>query len=289
MKWHREPLFHFLALGAALFVVHGLVADRESDRGDRIDVTAADVERLAGGWARTWQRPPTEQELAGLIEDSIREEIFYREALALGLDRDDTIIRRRLRQKMEFISDDIAAAVEPTEAALAAFLTANPDKFRVEPRFSFRHVYLNRDRRGDAVLAETERLLAELTRDLAADPAELGDPFLLPLGYRSQPLSEVAKVFGQLFATRLPELETGRWVGPVESGYGVHLVYVDERVEGRDPALDEVRDAVRTELMAKRREEVNESFYARLRERYEIEIEEPVSEMAAVGEVAGGS
>ena len=159
MKLLREPLVHFLVLGAALFLLYKIVADPVGDRSDRIVVTSGHIERLVEGWKRTWQRPPTRKELEGLIEDHIREEILYREARAMGLDRDDTIIRRRLRQKMEFLFEDLGAQANPSDEELQAFLDKNPDAFRVATRVTFSHIYLNRDRRGESATRDAERLL----------------------------------------------------------------------------------------------------------------------------------
>ncbi len=274
MKWLREPLLHFLALGAGLFLLYNAV-NGPAEEADLIEITTGLVEQLVQGFQKTWQRPPTAAELDGLIDDRIREEIFYREALAMGLDRDDTIVRRRLRQKMEFISEDIAALVEPTESDLAVYLEEHADAFRRPSRVSFRHVYLNRDRRGESALADAERLLAELEEAADVDVSTLGDPLLLPSDYESLPEDEVAKLFGRDFATRLAEVPSGRWVGPVESGYGLHLVHVSERWESELPELDEIRDVVAREWAVVRRAETAEAFYESLRQRYEVSVERP--------------
>ena len=259
MKLFREPLLHFLILGAGLFLLFGAVADRTGERVDQIVVSSGQIDHLVEVWTKTWQRPPTSGELQGLIKDYIKEEILYREARAMGLDKDDTIIRRRLRQKMECLAEDVAAAAEPTDEQLRAFLEENRDKFRVERGVTFSHVYLNRERRGTALAGDAERLLIELGKsDGRVDPSKLGDPFLMPREYRSVPESEVAKLFGRAFASRLLELEPGRWAGPVESGYGVHLVLVRERTERRLPQLAEVRETVRREWFAGRRREAND-------------------------------
>jgi len=276
----HEPLVKFLALGGGLFLLFGAVGDRDSRRADRIVVSAGQIESLAEGWMRTWRRSPTSEELDGLIAEHIREEILYREALAMGLDRDDTVVRRRLRQKMEFIGED-AAVAEPTEEELRAYLASHADAFRSEQRISFAQVYLDRDRRGESALRDAEGLLARLDGDGAViDPAELGDPLLLPHAYESLPASELARLFGQDFAEQLAGLPTGRWVGPVESAYGLHLVLIRQRGEGAMPGLEEVRDAVRREWQVARREESGEELYRRLRERYTVAVERPGAEGA---------
>jgi hypothetical protein len=274
--WLREPLLHFLVAGAALFAVWEGRSNAVAARADRIVVSAATIESLAGNWARIRHRPPTAAELEGLIDDHIREEVLYREALALGLDKDDTIIRRRLRQKLEFVSEDVATQVEPTEAQLEAFLSENPDAFRVEPRHSFRHVFLSPGRRGATLGRDAERLLAALNRPgETAKAEEEGDPFLLAFEFDGASSEEVGRLFGGELAAALPTLDPGRWRGPIRSGYGAHLVLVQRRVPGRVPALGEVRDAVRREWMVKARRDANEAFYQRLRSRYTVAVESP--------------
>ena len=275
MKLLREPLFHFLLLGAGLFALFGLVDDSEGQRTDRIVVTTGQIQRLAEGWTRTWQRPPTQAELDGLVEDFIREEVFYREALAMGLDRDDLIVRRRLRQKVEFLTDDLAAAVEPTEDELRGYLADNAEQFRIDSSFSFDHVYFNRDRRGDAADRDAEQLLSRLaTASSDVDPAALGDPLLLPGEYQQASSREIAGRFGGEFAAQLAELPLGRWAGPIESGYGLHLILIRERIDGVVPELENVREAVERDWMAERRKAAGEAFYQGLLARYSVVVEE---------------
>jgi hypothetical protein len=276
MKLLREPLGHFLLLGAVLFGVFALLGDRGSERAGHIVVTPGHLEHLTVSFTRTRQRPPTAQELAGLMDDYIREEVLYREAVAMGLDRDDTIVRRRLRQKLEFLTEETAETAPPSDAELHAFLQQHPDAFRVEPRLAFQHIYLNRDRRGDAANTEARQLLTQLTEgDAATDTTALGDPFLLPPAFAMSSRSDIARLFGDAFATQLQNLEPGRWTGPIESAYGLHLVFVRERTNGRVPALAEVRQAVQREWLAARRKAVNEQFYQRLRARYTVVVEQP--------------
>jgi hypothetical protein len=214
--------------------------------------------------------------LQGLVRDRVRDEVYCREAMALGLDKDDTVIRRRLRQKMEFVSDDIAAQTEPTDADLIAYLQAHPDAFRVEQRFTFRQVYLNPEKHGAHLARDTAQLLTQLNRAGGkADVSALGDSFLLEHTFTAAPASEVAKQFGEHFAAQLGELAPGQWQGPVESGYGVHLVLVSERTEGHLPALAEVRDAVRREWANARQMEANEKLYEAMLRRYAVIIASP--------------
>ena len=272
----KEPLTHFLLIGAALFLIFQVGSDPKSESPDEIVVTRGAVESLARSWEKTRQRPPTAEEMKGLIEAYIREEVLYREALAMGLEREDTIIKRRLGQKMTFLFDDVTDLTTITDEQLLQYLREDPEKYRVDPEFTFSHVYLNADRRGDAVEEDALALLAGL-RGLATEEeaAVLGDPFLLPQQFESLPQREVARTFGMSFAESLAAVEPGRWEGPLRSGYGLHLVLVRERTEGRLPELDEIRDAVTRDFTSQLREENSRKFYERLRGRYRITVEMP--------------
>jgi len=283
----KEPLLHFLLLGAALFIAYS-VMQKPGQGGEQatILVTQGQIEHLANGFARAWRRPPTPEEIAGLVRDRVREEVYAREAIAMGLDKEDTVIRRRLRQKLEFVSEDIAAQAEPTDADLEAYLQAHPDAFRLEPRIGFSHVYLSPQRRGRNLERDAAQLLSQLTRAGAkADVSALGDSLMLEPSFAALPVREIAKIFGERFAAKLAGLAPGRWQGPVESGYGLHLVLVSERIEGGIPALATVRDAVRREWANARRLEANEKFYQELLKRYTVVIEglEPSAEQAKLG------
>jgi hypothetical protein len=282
MKILREPLLHFILLGAAIFAVYGFVSRHRTDKPGEIVVTQGTLENIITGFTRTWQRPPTEEELRGQVRDYIREEAAYREALAMGLDRDDTIVRRRLRQKLEFLSDDLATRVEPTEAELQTFLNAHPELFQSEPLFSFRQVYLNPQQHAGNLAPDEARLLAELQRPSAnADLSSLGDPFLLAPSFQNVSLAEVKQVFGDQFASALAALPTNHWQGPVNSGYGAHFVFLSQRTERSLPALADIRDQVRREWFNTKRNEATEKFYETLLKRYAVKIEPPEEKKVA--------
>ena len=216
-----------------------------------------------------------------MVRDRVREEVYCREAMALGLDKDDVIIRRRLRQKMEFVSADIADQAQPTDSELGAYLAEHPDKFRVDQQFTFRQLYLNPDKHGENLARDTAQLLAKLKQDGGdAGFAALGDPFMLDSSFTALPSGEATKQFGDKFTAKLGELAPGKWQGPVESGFGVHLVFVSERTRGRLPALADVRDAVRREWDNARRLEANEKFYQDLLKHYTVTIEQPAAKAA---------
>jgi hypothetical protein len=273
-RWWREPLLHFVVAGAMLFLLFRLLDDGDSGAPRAIVITEAQVEALAENFSRTWMRPPTAEELRGLVEDYIAEEVYYREAIAMGLDRDDTVIRRRLRQKMEFISEGVAEAVEPTDAQLQAYLEQHSERFVEPSRLTFRQVYLSSERRGDAVRRDAERVLAGLAAGReAGDPQALGDATLLPPGMEQAAPRDIANVFGADFATVLDEAPVGQWSGPVQSAFGLHVVHVDQRPPGVAPTLEAIRPIVVREWQAEQKREANAAFLAELRSKYEIRIE----------------
>lgn len=273
-KFLREPLIHFLLLGAAIFAVYGLISRHRTDQPGEIVVTQGTIENIATGFTSTWQRPPTKEELQGLIRDYVREEAAYREAMSMGLDRDDSVVRRRLRQKLEFISDDLTAHTEPSDADLDAFLKAHADSFKGEPVFSFRQVYLNPQLHGANLQGDESRVLREL-RTTGTNPSSLGDPFLLDQSFDKVSLAEVKQTFGEQFASQLSELSPGQWQGPINSGYGDHFVFLSQRSESRAPTLAEVRDQVRRDWLNAKRTEAIEKFYETLLRRYTVKIESP--------------
>ena len=215
---------------------------------------------------------------------------MYREALALGLDRDDTIVRRRLQQKLEFLSEDLAVVGEPTEQELDQFLTQHPESFRSETRLTFSQVFLNPDRRGASLEADTTQLLARLNaQNSTLDLVSLSDSRMLDPRLEEVPQSDVVRQFGAEFAAELLTLPLGRWQGPVKSGYGLHLVRVEERTLGHLPSLGEVRDAVVREWEAAKRREMKEAQYKALLTRYTVTIEKPHAIEAGTAAVADGA
>ena len=271
----KEPFLHFFLLGAAIFALYGILGDSDELGSDEILVTTGHIERLVTGWKKTRMRPPTQTELQGLIDELIREEIYYREALAMGLDGDDSIIRRRLRQKMEFLSHDLAAQVDPTEAELLEYLQSNAEKFRVEPVMSFRQVFLSRDQRGESVDEDALDVLEQLQSNVLIDLESVGDSLMLPQSVQSLTAFDVRNMFGSEFAVQIATLQPGGWQGPVSSSYGLHLVFVDAISDSRLPELAEVHGKVETEWRNEQRTNVNNAIYLGFRERYTITVEQP--------------
>ncbi len=276
--WLREPLLHFLLIGAALFALYHYLNPGNAGAPREIVVSESQVEALAENFAKTWMRPPTAQELKGLIDDYVAEEVYYREAIAMGLDRDDIVIRRRLRQKMEFISEDVTAAAQPTDAVLQAYLEQHAEKFLQPPRLTFQQVFFSTDRRGDAAVRDAEKLLAQLDAGRGpANPIEAGDPTLLPPSMESASPQEIANSFGSEFADAVERAPVGQWSGPVRSGFGVHLVRVDRRDPGTMPTLTEIRPLVQREWESDQRRAVTAELLAKLRSKYDVRVEGPAA------------
>jgi len=274
----REPLVHFLLLGAALFLLDAWLRPASAPAPNtEIVVSEARIRNLVQNFRRTWQRPPTRQELDGLVEAHVREEVLYREALALGLDRDDTIIRRRLQQKMEFISEEAAALAQPTDQELEQYLATHAEAFRVEPRITFTQVFLDPRKRTTTFEADVRRLLDTLNAaGGSTDLARVGDTLmLLEPHYENASPSEIARLFGADFAEALVKQPVGAWSGPVASGYGAHLVKVESLTPGGTPELDQVRSLVSREWSNAKRQEIARAFYEKLRAKYRISVQMP--------------
>jgi len=269
----KEPLVHFIFLGALIFVGYEFVRSGDDHPGDEIVVSDARAASMVQTFIRTWQRPPTESEFSRLIDDYIKTEIFVREALALGLDRDDLIIRRRLRQKMEFFFDASEPVSDPTEQELRTFLAQYADQYRTDTLVTFSHVYLDPQRRGAATKADAQRLLKELdTSDPTVDPLTLGDPIMsLKPRWDGATQSELVAVFGTTFTRALLQQPPGQWVGPLVSAYGEHLVKIDAFEPGMVPELERVRSQVESDWRVRARQARQEAAYQQLLKKYRVE------------------
>ena len=269
----KEPLTHFLVLALAIFALYGALNRSGAPRPGEIIITGSKVEQLAGLFAKTWQRPPTATEMKGLIDDYVKEEIMYREALALGLDKDDTVIRRRLRLKMEFLSNAEAEAATPTDADLEAYLKTNPGKFEIDAMVAFKQVFLNPEKRGEKIGEDAATMLETLRSNPSADPSTLGDATLLPSELPLTSEASIAQTFGVDFAEAISNTTPGTWSGPIKSGFGLHLIHVSEHSPGRVPALAEVRDAVAREWTNEKRKALEDQRLSELLKRYKVTIE----------------
>jgi hypothetical protein len=268
----KEPLLHFLLIGASLFFIFGLAQDGMPGRtDDQVIVSAGRIEQLNNIFTKTWQRPPSPAELKGMIDDFVLEEIYYRQAVEMGIDRDDTVIRRRLRQKFEFLTDDMAAASVPTDEQLAAYLAANADAFAKDTTYTFEQVYINPERAG----VDLERRVAEELAALKAGNEAGGTGGMLPSYFDNAPARAVDNSFGRGFARSLDTLPLNDWQGPVESGLGLHLVKIAERVEGYLPDLADIRPIVEREWVNENRLETRRLINDQLLSNYDVVIEWP--------------
>lgn len=282
MNLFKEPLLHFLLLGAVLFFVYdfrvddaSLPAGKAAVPTEKIVVTQAAVEQMCSQFAKTWQRLPNAEEQKGLIEDNIRSEIYYREAIAMGLDRDDEVLKRRLRQKVEFIYEDIGSWVEPKDADLAFFMEQHREKYLTDPKVAFRQIYFNPDQLKTAAHLDIPRILDEL--NAGGDPDSVGHPTMLDQEIQLSPLWDVSKQFGDAFGNTLLELKPGVWAGPIVSGVGIHLVLVHEHSGPRLPDLIEIRETVKRDWLVEKQKELKDAAYVKIRERYSVTVEKPKS------------
>jgi hypothetical protein len=282
----REPLLHFLLLGALLFAAHGWLRGGAGDREDVIVVDAGRIASIEAQFERVWQRPPTAQERAGLIETFVREEVLYREGLELGLDRDDPVIRRRIGQKMEFVADGLVPQA-PTHAELQAWLDAHPAEYVIAARVGFEQLYFDPQRRGAALDTDIARALSTLEEGASGTDAAMGDPTQLPSSLSEAFEPDVERVFGSRFAREVAQLPVGSWQGPVRSEYGLHLVRVIAREEARTPTLESVARQVERDLLHARTQQASEAFYQTLRARYTVRVADPAGprpDLAATAE-----
>ncbi|MCZ6915655.1 MAG: peptidylprolyl isomerase [Gemmatimonadetes bacterium] len=274
-KLLKEPLLHFLALGAVLFAIGILRGDAAQPSNNRIAITPGVVERLLEGFRLTWQRPPTEDEFRGLLQDYLKEEVLYREALVMGLDRDDQIIRRRMRQKLEFLTADLVESIEPTDEDLQAHLDANPNLYRQETRISFTQVFFQERPDAEQPRSSALSMLQYLRTTPDADPEVLGDPFMYPAAHRDMLERDLLSVFGEEFTAQIVELPVGEWSGPVTSAFGLHVARGDALESGRLSELHEVRNAVYRDLVSERVREAEQGYFEGLLSQYTVTMEWP--------------
>jgi len=264
----REPLLHFVVLGGMIYLVFVAVSGARKAPIDHIVVTPQRIDQLAAQFSSVWKRAPTRDELSALIEGDIREEVYYRDALALGLDRNDAIVRRRLRQKMEFLTDTGAYLQEPSADELDAYLAANEKAYRHGPRLAFEQIYLGKSPTPDSIA----RSMSALRSTPSIDPSTLGERTLLPAQLGLSLPNAVDGTFGRGFFERIAKFSPGMWSGPVQSGYGFHLVRIVSRQNARTPKLDDVRAAVLRDWKSAKAKELRERDYATRRKRFVVEI-----------------
>jgi parvulin-like peptidyl-prolyl isomerase len=281
----REPLIHFLLIGALLFGLYGLMpsAGPATVASKQIRLSQSEIAQLTLLFQSQWRRPPTPQELERLVENKVQQEILYREALAMGLDKDDEIVKRRMAQKMQFLAEDVAAAREPTTAELKVWFEQNSDRFAQPPRLSFRHLYFSTDRRGERARDDAQQALAKLAGQPVDTQAAgaLADSFMFQDSYRDRAPDYLAKEFGPRFALAVSKLAPGSWQGPVESGFGWHLVFVDTVIPGRVPAFEEIEPDVRTAWLGEQKALAWDKAYKKMRAGYTVWLPAPPPDEAS--------
>jgi len=275
----REPLLQFLALGLLLFIGSQALHRTAGPRPGRFELTADDLRQIDLAWVAQGRPAPTPEQMQALVDGRVREEILYREALALGLDKDDAIVRRRMAQKMEFLFEDVAALREPTADELQTWFQNNAGRFTRPARATFRHLYFSPDRRGANAREDAVRALAKIAGKPmdAPEATALADPFMFQDYYGDRTPEDVRKLFGPVFASALFAVAPGAWAGPIESGYGWHIVWVDAMTPPRVPAFEEVEREVKTAWLEDRRADMREKTYEAMRARYEIVLPKDVS------------
>lgn len=274
-KLIREPILHFMVLGALVFAAYGALKSPSSGSQDVIAIPRVKVEQLAAQFTLAWKRPPSPEQLKAMIDESVKEEVLVRQAIRLGLDKDDPVIRRRLRMKLEFLQNAEIDVLVPDDAELERFLKANVEKFTVEPQVSFQQIYFNPARRGGTIDGDMISALKVLRHDAAADPDQFGDPTMLPYQPQETGRDSIGRIFGDSFFDALAPLAPNTWSDPIRSDVGMHLVRVLDRTAGRVPDVSEVRDLLIREWLTERRKPLEESRYADMLGRHRVTIEWP--------------
>lgn len=278
----KEPLLHFLLAGALVFTVYGLVNDGpavESKEERMVRITAGQVEWLKQTWVRQWGRPPNEDELQGIVAGYLKEELLSREARELKLDENDTIVRRRLAQKMDFMVQDTAQLAEPGEEELRQLFESRPERFQIPARITFTHVFFNGDTRGEKTSTDTLDALEQLSQAGTGNPHDFGDRFLSQYDFDEAEEQAVAGVFGLEFASRVFTVEPGEWKGPLESGYGLHLVRVTKKEPATLPDFEMVKEDVGTLWRQQRELEGRERYFSALLEKYDVVVDESIKSL----------
>ena len=272
----REPLFHFLLIGAVIFLLFSQINTTEDENDKQIIITKEKIENLENAWIKAKGRQPSAEEMKQQLEYDIREQVLYREAMAMGLDKDDMIIRRRLSQKMKYLFDDLSVVDKPSDAALKKFVSEHPSKFTKPATISFSQVYLDPKEHGDRLEVDAKDLLMELNATTIKETIGFGDRSLLPYEFSNERESDIRGMFGEAFVKQVFKAKTDSWQGPFSSAYGLHLIYIKTRSNAYLPPLSAMRDRVERVWISTKQREANEIFYQSLLERYEIIVDDEV-------------
>jgi hypothetical protein len=277
-RWLREPLVHFLLIGLALFASYSALNPKSetASEANRIVLTPDDLVQISVAWLAKGRPPPTPEQMQNLIELKVREEVLFREAMALGLDKDDTIVKRRMAQKMEFLAEGAAIDNDPSTDTLRAWFQDNQQRFTLLPRVSFRHLYFSPDKRGERTREAATKVLEQIVGKPgdSKDVAALGDLFMYQDYYGDRSFDDMAKLFGLNFARALANIKPGSWQGPVESGYGWHLIFSDSSAPSRVPPFEEIESDIKANWIADQRAQAKAKAYETMRARYQVVLPE---------------
>ena len=270
----KEPLLHFLILGVCIYGA-SVMWGNNTVQSQQIDVSEGQIKHLATLYRKTWQRPPTQEELNNVVQEYVLEQAAYYEGLNLGLDKNDIVIIRRVRQKLDFVAEESRPRPTVTDEVLTAFMNEHKEKFLEEPVLSLRQVYLDPKRQGDALKSNVQQLITTLKENSEQDIQLLGDRSLFKPRYENKNLTALGRVFGKPFSLACKELTTEQWHGPISSAYGVHFVYLEAKQAGRLPELSQIRSQVLLEWESDWRERSIQGYYKTLLERYPVTIHWP--------------
>jgi parvulin-like peptidyl-prolyl isomerase len=289
MKFIKEPLPHFVVAGALLFAAYTLIQGERSKEptGEAVEIGAGQLRWLTETFKNQWQRPPDDQELRGMASNLIDEELLAREAHALGLDQDDTIVRRRLAQKLLFLIEDASGLVEPSETELRRFYAKNIELFRTQPRVSFSHIFFDPQKRRE-VLSDAKASLISMRTGSDKGVAAKGDQLLLGSSFEDMDEQSLAATFGPEFARTIIGLQPGIWSGPIRSGYGMHIVQVRHLVPGKERPFEEVRADVAREWQRSRKESAKAAYLAKLRDKYGVRVEDRLEALMSLAKGTQG-
>ncbi|VAV97729.1 hypothetical protein MNBD_ALPHA04-1960 [hydrothermal vent metagenome] len=265
----KEPLIHFLGGALLIFGFFWATGTNRDPADYAIAVSQGDIARMKAGWAQNFRRPPTQKELDGLIEQQITEEIYYREALRLGLDRNDAVIRRRMFTKMRFLNNQGVANDGPSETELRDWMEENSEKYTLSPSYSFEQIFLGQV--GEIDETEIEQMVSQLNKGIK-QPSALARPISLPEKLTEATRPDIARQFGERFTAALDGLESGKWTGPVRSGFGRHLVKISAKIVSRPAVLDDVRQTVENDWRAAQTVRQEEKMLESYRSQYEIKV-----------------
>lgn len=275
----RDPFVHFIILGSVVFTVFSSVNNDDTE-GKTIVVSTMDVARLVSQWQTQYSRPPTKEQTAAIVDQFVQQEILYREARKLNLGEDDVIIRRRMVQKYQFLSEDMLEVPVPTDAQLSAFFEANKTRYIISPKTSFYHIYFGEDfnRGSDELLKAEDKALRTISKLNSSSAEEnqwrdYGDAFMLQREYAARSDQDIAELFGRAFSASLGRQVENQWVGPIQSAYGWHAVKIVGRTALHQQSLAAIKDDVFADYAADERRRVSAEFYQKTKNQYTVVLD----------------